>query len=228
MNRLRLKIKWWWADLCRGLGLPLKLNQRKGEVQALCFHGVCKDDEPFINARFLHETQCRELLQAIKDYFNIISLDDYIANNLSKDKLNVLITFDDGYLNNRDRLLPIIEQLHIPVTLFVTTRQQNMLWPDLLDVTHANYIALTPLEQAYPELKGLRNHQRKQWIIAQEPAVIEEITSILQSLARPVLTENAVFTALMNKEELQEINALPLVTLANHTANHYDLRGLSP
>ena len=110
---IRLRLKWTLLSVVDLLGFPLKLKGREGEVQIICFHGICADTDAFINGRFYHVSAFRNLLSEIQQHFHIISLDDFSANRLNPDKLNVLITFDDGYRNNLTLALPVIEELRI-------------------------------------------------------------------------------------------------------------------
>lgn len=50
-------------------------------------------------------------------------------------RLRFLVTFDDGYVNNHDLALPILQRLRIPALFFVSTRhmqEQEHFWPDLI------------------------------------------------------------------------------------------------
>lgn len=57
----------------------------------------------------------------IKRHYNIINLNDYLSavkNGTSLPHKAVVITFDDGHISNYD-MLPIIQKLQIPVTIFL-------------------------------------------------------------------------------------------------------------
>lgn len=227
LMRIWLKIKWQVLDICFSLGFRQKLNGRKGEVQVLCFHGVCKDDQAYINARFLKESHCNTLLKDLKKHFNIISLEELIQNDLNPDKLNVLLTFDDGYKNNQDLLLPILHSLDIPATIFVNKKVKLPNWADLLDLLNANSISISSLENEFPILKGNSNATIKNWIISQEKATIQSITASFYKLATPILEKNKIFWETMSIDELKEIDQSNLISLANHGANHQSYLNIS-
>ena len=57
----------------------------------------------------------------LKRHYHIISLNDYLSavkNGTSLPHKAVVITFDDGHISNYD-MLPIIQKLQIPVTIFL-------------------------------------------------------------------------------------------------------------
>ncbi len=57
----------------------------------------------------------------LKQHYHIISLDEYLSavkNGSTLPRKAVVITFDDGHISNYD-LLPVIQKLHIPVTIFL-------------------------------------------------------------------------------------------------------------
>jgi peptidoglycan/xylan/chitin deacetylase (PgdA/CDA1 family) len=65
----------------------------------------------------------KKQLTYIKSHYNVISLKqliDDLKNKTLKDK-SLVITFDDGYQDNFNNALPILEELNIPATIFVTT-----------------------------------------------------------------------------------------------------------
>ncbi|MES2557659.1 MAG: polysaccharide deacetylase family protein [Bacteroidota bacterium] len=218
---ISLRLKWALLSAVDLLGFPLKLNGRKGEVQIICFHGICADSDAFINGRFYHITAFRKLLSEIQQHFHIISLDDFSANRLNPDKLNVLITFDDGYGNNLTLALPIIEELQIQVTVFVTGRTDLPLWADLLDIATAYPSESETIINellAFTQVKTAK--ELKAWIPLQPKEMVMEINRKLNELPGTLLDKTRVFWQLLSDDDLRMLQAQPLVSLANHGANH--------
>jgi len=60
-------------------------------------------------------------LQALKKKTNVISFADFFEGRLSKQKINTVITFDDGYKSWVTAALPILKQNHLPATFFVSS-----------------------------------------------------------------------------------------------------------
>ncbi len=62
-----------------------------------------------------------EQFRYLRKHYNIIDLNDFI-NSIEGDKLlppkSLVITFDDGHLGNY-KLLPIVSQLQVPITIFL-------------------------------------------------------------------------------------------------------------
>ncbi|ASS47588.1 MAG: hypothetical protein A3D31_17325 [Candidatus Fluviicola riflensis] len=225
---IRLRLKWTLLSVVDLLGFPLKLKGREGEVQIICFHGICADTDAFINGRFYHVSAFRNLLSEIQQHFHIISLDDFSANRLNPDKLNVLITFDDGYRNNLTLALPVIEELRIPITVFVTGRTDFPLWADLLDVAAAHPAESgTVLNElrAYAQVKTVR--ELKAWIPLQPQEVVMEINRKLNELPHTLLDKTRVFWELLSNDDLLVLQTKSLVSLANHGANHLSFVTLS-
>ncbi|MCT4580650.1 MAG: polysaccharide deacetylase family protein [Flavobacteriales bacterium] len=221
-KKVKYKLKWSFNDLQAFLGVPFSINNSQGEVRVLCFHGVCKDEQDYINGRFIKESHLKRLLIAIKKQFHVITMKEYMNKEFNQQKLNVLLTFDDGYKNNKTLLLPIIEELKLPVTLFVLARGNKPLWTDLLDICYAEQINLSPIEEKF-NIKSLSNQDFKRWVNQQAPQVTEAITKELEKYAQPMLSRYKEFWQLLSKNELIEINESEFVTLCNHTVNHYNL-----
>jgi len=227
LMKIRLKLKWHFHDIMDRIGISVKLNKRKGEIQVLCFHGICNDNRAFINGRFLLEKQCDELLKALSIEYNIISLDDFMKGNIEPNKLNILLTFDDGYLNNKTLLLPLLEEYQIPASFFVTTKNSEPKWTDLFDIIKVEKIPLYKLQESFPSLNGFSLSEIKKWILVQDNKTTIEITELLKELAQPSLPKYKVFWELLDKENLIELNNSPLISIANHSVNHLSFINLS-
>jgi peptidoglycan/xylan/chitin deacetylase (PgdA/CDA1 family) len=84
---------------------------RRPVFRILAFHDVSDDQ----TARFRAE------VEVLKEKANVISLDDFFAGKMSWSKLNVAITFDDGYRSWHDNISPVLKELGLPATFFVSS-----------------------------------------------------------------------------------------------------------
>ena len=75
-------------------------------------------------------------LQVLKKYFNVLPLreavDKMSAGNLPR--RSVCITFDDGYADNHDVALPLLQKYSMPATFFIATGYLNggIMWNDVV------------------------------------------------------------------------------------------------
>ena len=84
-------------------------------------------------------------LSFLKRSTNVISLDDHVTGKLSLHRINVVITFDDGYQSWVTRALPALKKLDLPATFFVSS----------------GFVGLSPKEQAKFVRSNLRLSTRK-------------------------------------------------------------------
>lgn len=122
--------------ICRLGGQQWWLAEQPGN-RILVYHGIDKRGEKKLNSRFLAQDQLRAQLLYCKQHFHIVRLRDLCKGNTKANRMNIAITFDDGYQNNYDLALPVLEELDLPATFFVTGIAETdypMLWPDLIDL----------------------------------------------------------------------------------------------
>lgn len=60
-----------------------------------------------------------------KQKFNIITFNDLLSNKLSKRKINIIISFDDGFKTVATNAHPILERLKIPYSIYLATSFLN-------------------------------------------------------------------------------------------------------
>jgi peptidoglycan/xylan/chitin deacetylase (PgdA/CDA1 family) len=75
----------------------------------------------------------------LKQWFNIVGMDDFLAfrHGKSLPKNPVLLTFDDGYRDNHDIVLPILQRHGVKATFFVTTHyisERRLFWWDKISL----------------------------------------------------------------------------------------------
>jgi peptidoglycan/xylan/chitin deacetylase (PgdA/CDA1 family) len=91
---------------------------------------------------------------------NVVSIDDYFAGRLSVNKINVVITFDDGYKSWISTAAPLLRELNMPATFFVTSG-----FLDLTSAEAANFIRLNL--RANPDTTGALSSEDLRKIVEQ-------------------------------------------------------------
>jgi peptidoglycan/xylan/chitin deacetylase (PgdA/CDA1 family) len=128
-----------------GAFIPPALLRGVGRPSAVFFHGVepetC-DHHVQVNH---HETlPFRIMMEALKTHFDVLplsELDDALARPLAH-RRSVFVMSDDGYANTLSVAAPLLEELGLPWTLFVSshhidTRERNPVFIALMFFHHA-------------------------------------------------------------------------------------------
>jgi len=88
----------------RGLKVPL--------LRVIAFHEI-KDSEV---------ESFQKKLVFLKKKFNVISPADFLEGNLSKNRINLLLTFDDAFESWRSNVLPILKKENLSAVFFLDSR----------------------------------------------------------------------------------------------------------
>ncbi len=108
----------------------------KNNILSLMYHEVLSDEVEIDAWTVVKESEFIKQMKYLKDHFEIISLNDAIQISQTNTKFirnYVIITFDDGYLGNRETVFPIINDMNIPITIFVSTEaviEKKYYWYD--------------------------------------------------------------------------------------------------
>ena len=102
-------------------------------VKVLCYHRVNDKLKQDINLLAVSTDNFRAHMEWLKNNFELLRFEEEwdIA-----DKDGVVITFDDGYKDFIENALPILEEMNIPATIFVSTMKNQdlkMMWWDELE-----------------------------------------------------------------------------------------------
>ncbi len=119
------------------VGLDSVMQHPKTGSGVLLFHGIGDANHLPIRSRFLETARFRKLLERLQSSCEIVSLQNIFTNDLAPNRFSVALTFDDGYANNLLNALPILEDLGLPATFFLTAAALNggdLLWPDVVDL----------------------------------------------------------------------------------------------
>ncbi len=99
-----------WA--CCRFGL-VALHQRQAKkplVRVVAFHDVA--DLAWFES----------LIATLSDRYHILQPADFVSGNFNNEKINLLLTFDDGYDSWVTTVLPVLEQHHLRGIFFVSTQ----------------------------------------------------------------------------------------------------------
>jgi peptidoglycan/xylan/chitin deacetylase (PgdA/CDA1 family) len=109
-----------------------------GKLCIATYHGIATVTKNKFNGRYFSVSDLESHLKYFKRNFHSVSLEDIHNGNFRKDKMNIHITFDDGYLNNYKYAFPLLEKYQLHSTLYITgihRTDNKILWADLLDIS---------------------------------------------------------------------------------------------
>jgi peptidoglycan/xylan/chitin deacetylase (PgdA/CDA1 family) len=113
------------------------------KLTIVTYHGIVTSPLDIYDWCFLDEKSFRRQLTYLKENFAVISLSAAVEA-LRAGRLNrptAVITFDDGYQNNYTVAFPILRELRLPATVFITTgfiNTDDTLWHLRLNFSLAN------------------------------------------------------------------------------------------
>lgn len=191
------------------------------------FHGIALSPENF-----------RAHLEYLKRNFQVIRFEeDWSAVN----KPAVVVTFDDGYADNVRVALPIIEEVGVPVTFFISTgnigTSDEFWWDELerLVLRGSRYPGRFELKdprygKAWPTA-SLKERKAMFWELHQSAKKISAeqrlawLGQIREWAGQDGTAEEA--NRAMTRDELRRLAQSPWVTIGAHTVSHPPLSALS-
>lgn len=213
------------------------LNRLRPPIIILLYHRVAAlASDPHLLAVAPHNFRCH--MEFLKDNFPVIRFED----NWSKVKEpSVVITFDDGYADNVLEAMPILEDVGLPATFFISTgvigTQREFWWdelecvildnqrfPDHFDLVDSRYGMSWNITNAVERremfhamfllMKKVDVHTREDWLKQlREWACMDNVYRVVN---RP-----------MTIDELHDLAKSKWVTIGAHTVTHTSLSSLS-
>jgi len=209
----------------------------------LCYHGVYPEEAQLnhLNSSGKHLSQSvfERQMRAIREKFEPVSMNQ-ISESLNHGgdlPQNALaVTFDDGYLNNFSQAVPILDELKIPATFYVTTGfigRDRLIWTDLLEAAVFSplrseiafqvdgqhyFYALEDVNQRQETLKKIKM-LCKAGKTADGPNVANQV-------CRPEDIDIDLKPAIydfMNWDQIREIASCDLFSVGAHTVDHVSL-----
>ncbi|MCF8298291.1 MAG: polysaccharide deacetylase family protein [Saprospiraceae bacterium] len=203
----------------------------------ILYHGVVRKDSSFFSPRHIPIEQFERHLKYFRKNFEIISIQDAFnnyRNNIVPKKKTITISFDDGYQNNLNTALPLLEKYNIPTSFFILgsctdNHSDNLLWTDKIacfelffkneSIEYKNNLFIDKKEinsnksmKAF--LKTLKANERDN--------IVNDIY-IKYNLSSKIKEIDKEIWQLMNKEEIIKLASSDLVDIGSHGYNHYNL-----
>lgn len=136
----------------------------------LMYHDICEDDDNFTSWLRVKESSFKLQMLQLREIGNFVRPSDLYKNAiLSKGCLNFLITFDDGFHNQYELGLPVLEKFDIPALFFISTENVesgDLFWFDRI-ITPIQTQRINSLELGHLGLRKyefLASEGAKRWI----------------------------------------------------------------
>jgi peptidoglycan/xylan/chitin deacetylase (PgdA/CDA1 family) len=201
----------------------------------LTFHGIRKNGSEAINiSGNVTQSFLDSVLGAIKkkglEPIHLEDVPEYISSN--NKKRFIAITFDDGYQNNIEMAVPLLEKYKIPATIFVTSSMLNdrveYEWLGLEEyIKNNNFFQIENLsykidtiflkQKAYQDFSQVLLSDYKKW----KPKLISFLKSNNINLSE--ITSKYLMTV----EQLKDLSRNELIKIGGHTSNHCMLSALN-
>jgi peptidoglycan/xylan/chitin deacetylase (PgdA/CDA1 family) len=218
--------------------IPYSVVKERG-LRILIYHGVVKNKPYKFNSRILAERQFERHLQLIKKCFNVLTFEDFKSKNLRYNKLNVMLTFDDGLKNNLRMALPLLVKYNVPAVFFITAsaNRNHYLFNDIVDVfsfTGPKKIEINGV--GFIKTRGrrhFRHNNNENRSLAQyfhdsntkaREAIIEQIYSLTSKQEFAAYSD---YIDLMSDNEIETLNSSASAVIASHGMSHSDFAVLS-
>ena len=181
----------------------------------------------------LFEAQIRHAV----DHYKILSIDEYlefIENQIVPPRRSLLVSFDDGYLDNLDVAFPILAKYNVPAIIYLATRyidEAEAQWVDrmynIFKYRNTQNVTIDFLSRKNWNMEN-RTEQRALFSYLNELLITmtyEERARILECLSNSFQYEGDIPRLTLNWNEVKQITEkFPNITLGIHTDQHLDVR----
>ncbi|MDB5118409.1 MAG: hypothetical protein JWQ79_3901 [Mucilaginibacter sp.] len=242
-SRIRSKLyreaKGLYRDARYWFGLDNAFYKNARGSRILIYHGICKHDHTRFNPIFLTQKTFEEHLKLYKKHCNVVSLDDFYRQKFSADKFNICITFDDGFANNHQYVLPLLEKYKLPATFFitgVTAENYNILWNDFLGIINKygpdtlhykdEHYHKDEYQQYVSAETGIRLKDRLRKGGFAEKAEMMETLYLLVPFKNDEWDKE--YWLQMTRAQIKELAASPYAHIGAHGYYHNDLAQITP
>lgn len=198
----------------------------------LCYHRVSPFDSGGKSLLSVNSTRFRKQLRLVSKFFNIVTLEEFVSTHECN---QVAITFDDGYADNLFHALPVLEELNIKATFFISTlyiQQQHLFLPDLLDRAFSDVANIEKLKNRLSTILSSDELPVDYWgmlntLVGLDLFRFEVILKLLSDMFREQVLDSDGARRPLTEAELVQLSESDSVTIGAHTFSHRRLSSLS-
>ncbi|MCP3848772.1 MAG: polysaccharide deacetylase family protein, partial [Gammaproteobacteria bacterium] len=172
-------------------------------------------------------------LQVLKQEFTIIPLIDWVNRKINRlplpDKA-CAITFDDGWLDNYEYALPILEQEQVPATLFAVSDMVGSceeFWPNrVIKLLQQPADRIKSISWLHPlaSKNSYDSELSAQAIYSLKDYADDELIKLIELAEIELSVPANKSPVLMNSEQLIAMSDNVLIDIGSHTCHHFRLR----
>ena len=232
-------------------GFPALFSKNgSNQFSILTFHRVVKKSEMLFSpnrAMMMDIEDFENIMRYIRDTMNPLKLSDainHVKNQTALPNNTVVITFDDGYLDNYLNAYPLLRKYDIPATIFLSTsfisEPHQYFWWDEIEFYFKQYDFIYPENgiDHFKHIEAIINKINKNKYRSNADLIkklinrlksigennrnnlIKQISKNNQGLPKPRL--------MLNWQEVKEMSADGLIEFGSHSAGHSYMDELDP
>lgn len=208
----------------------------RGTGVILCYHGIHEDGLPFPIWTQMPAASLADHLDLLSTRYDCLTLHELVERSAA-DRLvgsPVAVTFDDGYANNHDLALPLLQRFGVPATIFATAGligTAEFTWFDRLatllastsrseiDLDDGPLLVDTPAAKAAAyrrltsRLKRLDADALRGWLDLHAPGILGEHDTYDDERLRP-------FFSHVSWSDLEDMAGSGIMTVGSHGMSH--------
>lgn len=211
----------------------------------LCYHGVSPIGSLPFNGRHLPSEIFEKHLRYFRRHADIVTLEEIFRMSSEKanpKRLTLALTFDDGYLNNLECALPLLEKYRVPASFFVSSialeNPDYVIWADILDILRIE------MGQKGIQIGDLDFRPFGLWDMKEQNSgkILSEWVKLMPYGVRDIWLGQLMqkyhfydianlrkldFFRLMNRKNVHQLSKSPYVEIGSHGHLHYNLAHLT-
>ncbi len=205
-------------------------------IAVLMYHRIINSEYNFWKLNVSPKT-FEQHIRYISENYKVLRLDEEWRDIVKADQKYVVITFDDGYVDNYQFALPILEKYHVPATIFVSTDlidTDEMYWWDELEKIFIvdKYIGEFTFDGVLYKVTDSKCSENvcltiRNRIKNMPPSKRRKCIRELRLALGLKQSETSVLRC-MNTQELRRMAASPYVTIGGHTRSHLSMGSVHP